>query len=118
MIKALQDYRAVISSSPETNAIMVATLFRKPGVVIETDEATPGTPFRVCTFRVVGRKPGNELVRKVRAALQLAVPGCEVLDLPAADVKEAAKLGMRFRMRYYGQQVPGDRIKDAVARAV
>jgi hypothetical protein len=97
---------------------VVTGLFRKPDVVIETDEVIPGTPFRVCTFRVVGRKPGDELARKVRAVLQVAVPGCEVLDLPVPAVREATKLGMRFRVRYYGQQVPGEIIKDAVVRGV
>lgn len=97
---------------------MVMNLFKKTDVVLEGDTATPSTPYRVCMFRVTGRKPDNELSRKVRAALQTAVPGCEVADLPLADVKEAEKMGLRFRLSYYGEQVPGEKIRDAVLKAL
>jgi hypothetical protein len=97
---------------------MVMNLFRKPELIIETDEATPSTPFRICTFRVTGRKANPELARKVRAALQMAVPGCECQELPPADVREASKMGARFRLQYYGQQVPGDKIKKTVEQAL
>ncbi len=97
---------------------MLKDIFGKTEVVIETDAATPGTPFRVCTFRVAGKRCDGECVRKVRAALQMLTPGCEVLDLPPADGKQATKLGLRFRMSYHGQQVPSDQVKQAVERAL
>ena len=97
---------------------MLMNLFSKPDLIIESDEATPSTPFRICTFRVTGRKADAELARKVRAALQTAVPGCECQELPLTNVKEASKLGARFRMSYYGAQVPPEKIKQAVEQAV
>jgi len=97
---------------------MVMNFFSKPAVIIESDEAAPGTPFRMCTFRVTGRKADAGLARKVRAALQLAVPGCECQELPLANVREASKMGARFRLRYYGEQVHGDKIKDAVLKGI
>jgi hypothetical protein len=97
---------------------MIKDLFSKPDVIIEADAANPGTPFRTCTLRVTGRSVSPELARKVRAALQLAKPGCEVTELPLADVREASKLGARFRMTYYGEQHPADQIKSAVLKAL
>ena len=92
--------------------------FAKFEVTIETDEATPGTPFRVCHLRVSGRRCDSNCVRKVRAALQMLDPACEVQQLPMPDGREASKLGALFRMGYYGAQVPPEKIKQAVERAL
>ncbi|GEM_PF-3360374 len=92
--------------------------FSRQTAVIETDGLISGTPFRVCTFRVTGGQCGKECVQKVRAALQVLITGCEVQELPGLNSPEARKLGVRFKLRYYGAQTPGEKIKEAIEKAL
>ncbi len=97
---------------------MTLNPFAKYDVVVESDDATPGTPFRTTTFRVYGRDCRRECIQKVRAALQMMKPGCEVLDLPQPAGRDAHKMGLRFRLSYHGEQIAADRIKATVAAAL
>jgi hypothetical protein len=89
--------------------------FAKPDVRVEGDEPLSGTPYRNCHVVVRTGSLSQRELERVRAAIATVISNPEV---SVAYSGEASLLDreriVRLRVTYYGKQVAGTKVAEAV----
>ena len=93
--------------------------FAKPEVTIGSDEPLRGTPFRACYVVIRTGSLSDRELERARVAI------ASVISNPEVTVTQQGEKGLldreryvTLRVTYYGKQVVGDKVAEAVRAAL